>query len=149
VRLAQLSLSLSLLQKKGNYMRIFLAAGIAATVLAMTGCNNAKSPDDVAKEVANAEQKSATEVSKSEDKAAKDLGGAADKVDDKLIAFNNDAARDAYNLAVAKADGDRKVALANCDSVSGDAQKACKHQADADYDAAKANAKAVAESQKQ
>ena len=130
-------------------MRIFLAAGIAATVLAMTGCNNAKSPDEVAKEVASAEQNSTTEVSKSEDKAAKDLGGAADKVDDKLIAFNNDAARDAYNVAVAKADGDRKVALANCDSVSGDAQKACKRQADADYDAAKANAKAVAESQKQ
>jgi hypothetical protein len=117
-------------------MRTFLAAGIAATVLALTGCNNAKSPDEVAKEVANAEQKSAAEVSKSEDKAAKDLGGAADK-------------GDAYNVAVTKADGDRKVALANCDAVAGDAQKACKHQADADYEAAKANAKAVAESQKQ
>jgi hypothetical protein len=149
VWLAKLTLSLLILQKKGNFMRVFLAAGIAATVLAMTGCNNAKSPDDVAKEVANAEQKSSAEVAKSEDKAAKDLGGAAGKVDDKLIAFNNDAARDAYNIAIAKADGDRKVALANCDSLAGDAQKACKQQADADYDATKANAKAVAQSQKQ
>jgi hypothetical protein len=130
-------------------MRTLLAAGIAATLLAMVGCNSAKSPDEVAKEVANAEQKSSAEVGKSEDKAAKDLGGAADKVDDKLIAFNNDAARDAYNVAVAQADGDRKVALAKCDSTSGDAQKTCKQQADADYDAAKANAKAVAQSQKQ
>ncbi len=130
-------------------MRVFLAAGIAVAVLAITGCNSAKSPDEVAKEVSSAEQKSSAELAKSEDQAAKDLGGAADKVDDKLIAFNNDAARDAYNVAVAKADGDRKVALANCDAVSGDAQKACKHQADADFEAAKANAKAVAVSQKQ
>jgi hypothetical protein len=50
---------------------------------------------------------------------------------------------------VAKADGDRKIALANCSAQSGDAQKACKDQANADYDAAKASAKADALSQKQ
>ena len=81
--------------------------------------------------------------------AAKDLDKAADKVDDKLVAFNNAAAKDAYNLAVAKADGDRKVALANCLSISGDAQKNCKDQAEADYAAAKANAKAAAQSVKE
>jgi hypothetical protein len=129
-------------------MRIFLASAIAATVL-MAGCNKAKSPDDVAKDVADAQQKASTEMTKSENSAAKDLSGAADKVDDKLVAFNNDAARDAYNMAIAKADGDRKVALANCGSLTGDAQKACKDQADADYTAAKANAKAAAQSQKQ
>jgi hypothetical protein len=130
-------------------MRTVLAAAVAATILVMTGCNEAKSPDQVAKDVSSAEQKASTEVAKSEDKAAKDLGGAADKVDDKLVAFNNDAARDAYHIATAKADGDRKVAIANCGSLGGDAQKACKDQADADYNAAIANAKAVAQSQKQ
>jgi hypothetical protein len=130
-------------------MRTLLVAGIAATLLAIVGCNGAKSPDEVAKEVANAEQNSSAEVQKSEDKAGKDLGGAANKVDDKLIAFNNDAARDGYNIAVAQADGDRKVALAKCEAQSGDAQKACRQQADADYDAAKANAKALATAQKQ
>jgi hypothetical protein len=130
-------------------MRAYVLSAIAITSLCLGACNNAKSPDTVAKDVAAAEQKADKEVTKSEDAAAKDLGNAAGKVDDKLVTFNNDAAKDAYNLAVAKADGDRKVAQANCLALSGDAQKMCKDQADADYNAAKANAKAAAQSEKQ
>ena len=129
-------------------MRRHLTIAVVMT-LCMAACNNAKSPDTVAKDVAKAEQKATSEVAKSENSAAKDLNGAAEKVDDKLVAFNNAAAKDAYNLTVAKADGDRKIALANCESVSGDAQKKCKDQAEADYSAAKADAKAAAQSEKQ
>jgi hypothetical protein len=130
-------------------MRAQLSLVLVASVLFAAGCNNAKSPDTVAKDVANAEQKADKEVAKSEDSAAKDLGNQAGKVDDKLVTFNNAAAKDAYNLAVAQADGNRKVALANCESQAGDAQKMCKDQAEADYTAAKANAKATAQSEKQ
>ena len=130
-------------------MRTLLTAAIAATILALAGCNNPKSPDAVAKDVAVAEQKAANEVTNSEKDAQKDLDKASGKVDEKLVDFNNAAAKDAYNMAIAKADGDRKVALANCSAVAGNAQKACKDQADADYDAAKANAKAVALAEKQ
>ncbi len=129
-------------------MRLQLASAMI-TALCLAACNNAKSPDAVAKDVATAEQKASTEVAKSEDSAAKDLNSTAGKVDDKLLAFNNAAAKDVYDVAIAKADGDRKVALANCESASGNAQKLCKDQAEADYAAAKANAKAVAESEKQ
>ena len=129
-------------------MRTLLSSAIAMAVLMATGCDSAKSPDTVEKKVAAAEQKAATEVANSEKAAEKDLNKAAEKVDDKLLAFNNAAAQDAYNLAVAKADGDRKIALANCLSVGGDAQKACKDQAEADFGAAKANAKAAAQSVK-
>jgi hypothetical protein len=99
--------------------------------------------------MATAQQKAANEEAKSERSATNDLNRAAGRVDDKLIAFNNNAARDAYNLTIAKADGDRKVALAACESASGDAQKKCKDQAEADYSAAKAEAKAAAQSEKQ
>jgi hypothetical protein len=126
-----------------------LTSAMAIAVLIIAGCDSAKSPDTVAKDVAAAEQKAASEVAKSEKAAEKDLNKAADKVDDTLVNFNNAAARDAYNLAVAKADGDRKVALANCLALGGDAQKSCKEQAEADYGAAKANAKAAALSLKQ
>jgi hypothetical protein len=129
-------------------MRLHLTAAILTT-LCIAACNNAKSPDTVAQDVAKAQQKASTEVAKSEDSAVKDLNGAAGKVDDKVVAFNNAAAKDAYNLAVAKADGNRKIALANCESASGDAQKMCKDQAEADYAAAKADAKAAAQSEKQ
>jgi hypothetical protein len=130
-------------------MRTLLAAVIALAVLAAGGCDSAKSPQTVSKDVAAAEQKAATEVANSEKAAEKDLNKAAEKVDDNLVAFNNAAAKDAYNLAVAKADGDRKVALANCLSATGDAQKNCKDQAEADYAAVKANAKAAAQSVKE
>jgi hypothetical protein len=129
-------------------MRTLITSAVAATFLLIGGCNNAKSPDTVAKDVAAAEQKASAEVTNSEKDASKDIGKAADKVDDKLVDLNNTAAKDAYNLAVAKADGNRKVALANCQAASGDAQKACKDQADADYNAAVADAKAAAQSEK-
>lgn len=129
-------------------MQFNLPVAILMT-LCVAACNNAKSPDAVNKDVAKAEQKASAEVAKSEDSAAKDLNVAAGKVDDKLVLFNNEAAKDAYNLAVSKADGDRKVALANCESASGDAQKNCKDQAEADYKAAKASARAAAQSEKQ
>jgi hypothetical protein len=130
-------------------MRTLLASAIAMAVLVAAGCDSAKSPETVSKDVAKAEQKAATELANSEKTAEKDLNKAADKVDDKLVAFNNAAAKDAYDLAVAKADGDRKVALANCLSLAGAAQKSCKDQAEADYAAAKANAKAAAQSVKE
>ena len=95
-------------------MRSHFTGALVIAAFCMAACNNAKSPDTVAKDVATAEQKASAEETKSENSAAKDLGGAAEKVDDKLVAFNNAAAKDAYNLAVANADGDRKVALAKC-----------------------------------
>ena len=130
-------------------MRTLLTSAIALTILMAAGCDSAKSPDTVNKDVAAAVQKATAEVVNSEKAAEKDLNKAAEKVDEKLVAFNNAAAQDAYNLAVAKADGDKKVALANCLSLGGDAQKVCKDQAEADYGAAKANAKAAALSVKQ
>jgi hypothetical protein len=130
-------------------MRMALTSAMTIAVLIIAGCDSAKSPDSVTKEVAAAQQKAAAEVANSEKAAEKDLNKAADKVDDTLVNFNNAAAKDAYNLALAKADGDRKVALANCLALGGDAQKTCKDQAEADYGAAKANARAAAVSLKQ
>lgn len=130
-------------------MRILLISSIALTVALATGCNNAKSPDAVASDVAAAQQKASTEVANSENAAAKDMGKAADKVDGKMTDLNNAAAKDAYDIVVAQADGNRKVALANCNALSGDAQKSCKDQADADYKAAKAGAKSAETSEKQ
>ena len=130
-------------------MRTLLTSAIAATVFLVAGCNNAKSPEAVANNVATAEQKASTEVAKSEKDASKDIGKAAENVDDKLTDLNSAAAKDASSIAIAKADGALKVALAKCAAVSGDVQRLCKDQADADYNAAKANAKAAEVAQKQ
>jgi hypothetical protein len=42
---------------------------------------------------------------------------------------------------VAQADGQRKVAKEKCETLAGDAQKACKDRADAEYESSKAQAK--------
>ena len=126
-------------------MREYLMPIFVAAALTLAGCNKSKSPEDVAKDVANAEQKANNEVKKSEDRAQSALDKSYEKINDQEIKFNNDAAHQTYNVTVAKADGDRKVALATCESQSGSDQKACKDQAEADYKAARADARAAAE----
>jgi hypothetical protein len=58
---------------RGYLMPIFVTAA-----LALAGCNQSKSPGDVAKDVANAEQKAGNEVAKSEDRAQSALDKSAD-----------------------------------------------------------------------
>ncbi|MGC2029431.1 MAG: hypothetical protein WA642_05395 [Steroidobacteraceae bacterium] len=130
-------------------MRILMTSAIALCAVLAAGCDKPKSPDVVAHDVAAAQQKASSEVSSSEKDASKDIGNAADKVGDKLTDLNNVAAKDAQNIGIAKADGDRKVALAQCSALAGDDQKKCRDEADADYNAAKANAKADAVASKQ
>jgi hypothetical protein len=98
--------------------------GVAALGL-LTACNNAKSPDTAAKDLAAADQSAAKEVAQAQHDAQKDMSA------------------DAYNVAVAQADGDHKIAIQKCETLQGHDQQVCKDQADAEYDAAKANAKSA------
>ena len=126
-------------------MREYLMPIFVVAALALAGCNKSKSPEDVSKDVAKAEQKANNEVTKSEEHAQSALDKSYGKVNDQEIKFNNDAAHQTYNVAIAKADGNRKVAVATCESQSGDAQRVCKDQAEADYKTARADARVSAE----
>ena len=129
----------------GEIMRLASLAALAAATVLSGGCDRAKSPEQVSSDVSKAERKGAEEMARSESQANKDVDKQAARVDDQLIKFSNAAARDAYDVAIAKADANRKVALAQCESQGGDAQKSCKDKAEADYSAAKADAKAAAQ----
>jgi hypothetical protein len=120
----------------------------AFLVLGLSACNNAKSPEAIDNDVANAEQKAATQVADARQSAAKTTDSAETKVDEKTKDLNSAEAKGAYDVATAKADGDHNVALEKCNALNGDVQKACKDQADAKYDLAKANAKATLAAQK-
>jgi hypothetical protein len=128
--------------------KLFVSMVALLAVAMASGCNNAKSPDSVSNDVASAQAKRASEVADAKEDAAKDANKAEAKVDDKANALDNTNAKGAYDVAMAQADGDHKVATQKCEAVSGDAQKACKDQADAKYDLAKANAKALLAAQK-
>ncbi|MDP9011076.1 MAG: hypothetical protein M3O41_00200 [Pseudomonadota bacterium] len=108
--------------------KIQLIGGLAAFLM-MGGCNGAKSPDAAANDIAAAHQTAAKEVADARRDQQKDMSS------------------DAYDVAVARADGEHKVAIQKCDVLEGHDQKVCKDQADADYEAAKANAKAAKVSQ--
>jgi hypothetical protein len=113
--------------------------GILATVLAC-GCNSAKSPAAVATDVAAARQQASTEVADARTDAAKNVDGAAANADGSSKDLNDVGARNAYDVAVAQADGDHNVAIQQCLALIGDAQKSCKERADAAYDQAKTHA---------
>jgi hypothetical protein len=98
----------------------------AAVALCLLGaCNNAKSPESAAHDITAANQSAATEVANAQRDQQKDMSA------------------DAYNVAIAQADGNHKVAIQKCETLQGHDQQVCKDQADADYEAAKANANAT------
>jgi hypothetical protein len=122
------------------------AVGILTLAL-LGGCDKAKSPQTVANDVSADQQKAVKDVADAKKEASQEMSTAQAKVDEKAKDLNNVAAQAAYNVAVAKADGNHKIALDKCAAVGGDAQSKCKDQADADYEAAKADAKATEVSQ--
>lgn len=95
----------------------------AVGLLSLAGCNKAETPAQVQHDVA-----------KASDSAAENDAKVKGKADEKVAAAD-------YDTAVTTAEGDHKIALAQCQALSGDAQKACKDKADANLEAAKANAK--------
>jgi hypothetical protein len=118
---------------------LILALGLLSG-LALAACNQAKSPDQVAKDTSAAQQSAAESTAKAEQKADDKMSSAQSDVNgEKKDAAHVDAVQ-SLNVAETKADGDHKVALAQCESLSGDAQKSCKDQADAVYKTAKAQA---------
>jgi hypothetical protein len=121
----------------------FLMAFTAIAIFSLAGCNKAESPAKVDSDVSKAAAAAAQKDVKAEEKQAdadaaanKDLAAAADKADTQ----STDAAAEA---AVTHAEGVNKVALEQCEALSGDAQSACKDKANAALDMAKANAKAM------
>jgi hypothetical protein len=116
---------------------------LASAILCLSACNKAESPDKVQEDVAKAQSTAADDNAKADEKvkqveadAAKDRADALAKVADK----NVDALADS---AVTQAEGETKIALAKCQALEGDAQKACKDAANAHLDAVKTKAKAA------
>jgi regulator of protease activity HflC (stomatin/prohibitin superfamily) len=113
----------------------------AVALLGLSACNKAEPPAKVQEDVAKATDSAAESDAKASDKLAsadaganKDVANAEAKADSKTT----DAAGDAV---ITQAEGDHKVAVAQCESLSGQAQKDCKKQADDQLDAVKAKVK--------
>jgi len=108
-------------------------SGLAVILLLMTGCNRAEPPSEVREDVAEARQEGAADVAEKQADLAQDQADAGQMI-------NESTAENRYELLVAQADADRKVALEQCEALSGSAQQACKESADAQYELSKAEA---------
>ena len=115
----------------------------ALALLALAGCNKAESPTEVQHDVATAATSAAESNAKADESQAnvdaaanKDLGEAAKDANGKMTVA-------AADTAITQAEGKHKVATEKCEALAGDAQKACKDEADAALAMAKAKAKAV------
>jgi len=125
-------------------MRLALTCALlASALLGLSACNKAESPDKVQADVAKAQSDAAEANAKADEKqkqveaeAAKDRANAQVMAADKSVGAVADA-------AVTQAEGETKVALAKCEALEGDAQKACKDQANAHMDAVREKAKAA------
>ena len=123
-------------------MRLALSCALlASALLGLSACNKAESPERVQETVAKAKSDAAEENTKADEKvrqveaeAAKDRADAVVKAADKSVGALVDS-------AVTQAEGETKIALAKCEALEGDAQKACKDKANAHMDAVKAKAK--------
>ena len=82
--------------------KLMLSVVALLAVAAASGCNNAKSPDTVANDVAAAQAKRASEVADAKKEAAKDSNKAEAKVDDKNSDLDNVNAKGSYDVAMAR-----------------------------------------------
>ena len=125
-------------------MRLALSCAVlASALLALSACNKAESPDKVQAGVSKAQSDAAEENAKADEKqkqvqaeAVKDRADAETKAVDKNVGALVDS-------AVTQAEGETKVALAKCEALEGDAQKACKDKANAHLESVKEKAKAA------
>jgi hypothetical protein len=103
-----------------NRLLTMLMAG--AFALSLGACNKAEDPAEVQQDVAEAQAEATQDVAEAQ----------AD--------MSQDTMEGQEDTALAQAEGDHKVAVEQCEALPGDQQQACKDQADADYEAAKAAA---------
>jgi len=117
--------------------------------LAATGCNRAASPDVAANDIAEAKQSAAQEVADAQREAEQKIDNAEKAVQAKTGALADTNSKARYDMALAKADGERKIGVQQCMTKDGEAQRHCKEKVDADYEAARADAKAALAAQSQ
>lgn len=103
-----------------NRVMTILIAGAFATSLA--ACNRAEDPAETRADVAAAQSEARQDVAE----AQSDL--------------NQSVLEGQQQAALAKAEGDHKVAIEQCEALPAAQQSACKDEADANFDAAKAAA---------
>jgi hypothetical protein len=116
---------------------------------ALSACHRAKSPVATEADVAAAQEDAQKELAQAKTEAKKDLKNAVKLAGADSREVAHAKVTGAFDIAMAQADGAHKVAIEKCMTLDPNAQQACKDQADADYQTAATNAKALRVAQQQ
>lgn len=129
-----------------------MAVLLIASAAALGACNKRESAAEVTEDVTKAQAakvENVNEAMKERSEVAAET--AADAVsadpDDRGDAIE-ERAEAAYNVSIAKAEGDKKVARQACDALPSNQQSGCNKIADGVYESAKAQAKTTLEAAK-
>ncbi len=106
-------------------------------VAAVVGCNRAKNPADVHKDVSEAAQKANDKITDARKDAADTAADARRDVREQTDAASQKVADANRDVAMARIEGERDVAKQRCESLSGQDQASCKDAADREYELAK------------
>lgn len=125
--------------------RILMALFCVSCVLAVAmGCNRAKDPAEVRSDVSAARQEANEKVTDARVEAAEKTAEAHREVVEEakdVAAAQDDATEEVMDanreVAMARIEGEYEVASKRCEALSGDAQSACKAEADAHFERAK------------
>ena len=104
-----------------------------AALCVLNACYQSKSPDQVAKDTATAQHTADQATGKAAERAADKIGSEQRVVSDEEAAAANTRAVEIEKVSDTLAEGDHKVALAQCESLKGEPQKACREQADSAF----------------
>jgi hypothetical protein len=120
-----------------------LLTGLMLSAGLLAGCHHAKTTVVTEEDVSKAQADAQKEVEQARLEARKDLKNAVKQAG--ADSKNATIARvtGSFDVAMANADGSHKVAIEKCLLLAPDAQQPCKEQADAQYRAAAASAKAA------
>src|SRR5450631_400718 len=118
-----------------------MTSGLFATLTLIAGCHPEKTPQTTAQEIAAAKQEAARELTQARLEASKDIKSAAKVAGSNSTEVARAKATAAYDIAMAKADGDHQIASEKRLTLQVSMRQACREQADADYETAKATAK--------
>jgi len=123
--------------------RTYLLSAVIGLAAVLSACNQAKSPESVRRDMNSAAESGSKRVADAQRSEARtDASAEADaqRAVDRANAKEMDAA---VNTAVTQAEAENKVELARCESLQGESQRACRDQANARLNMAKAQAKGI------
>jgi hypothetical protein len=124
-------------------MQINTTLGMVAALALIAGCHRGKAPQATTQDIEVAQQEAQQEVAQARVEASKDIKSVAKVAGSSSKEVVEAKVTGSYDVAMVKADGDHKIATEKCLTLQVDMQQACKNQADADYETAKASAKAT------